>query len=185
LLSKELAKESYPQLARPRTEVLEGSALNPVAQKYDNKVRLQLRPVNAAENAMHSCKPTEAFARQHCFSSSRTDMALGVIPKLEQIINYVHTHPTRMHYDSGGCMLVLVPLETRKRNAHGTMSGSTGHRHRLVFIMLYKYINEAPIVPVASTHIPNRGGIVTHHQLGLSTLAPSPRGNTDQWVTLN
>ena len=32
-LSKELAKEGYPQLAHPQTEALEGSALNPVARK--------------------------------------------------------------------------------------------------------------------------------------------------------
>jgi hypothetical protein len=80
---------------------------------------------------------------------------------------------------------VLVPLETIKLNARGTMSGNTGHRHSLVFMMVFEYINDATIVPVASTHIHNRDGIVPHHQLGLWTLSPSPRGNTGQLVALN
>ena len=50
------------------------------------------------------------------------------------------------------------------------MNGNTGNSHILVFIMLYKYINEAAIVPVASTHIHNRGGLVLNQQPGPSTL---------------
>ena len=38
-------------------------------------------------------------------------MVLWVTPKLEHILNYVHEYPIRMHYESGGCMLVLVPRQ--------------------------------------------------------------------------